>query len=173
MGLVELVILAAVQSSAAAAVNPLAPALAGKLECTYPDHQKKTCRSLASYTLISGSRYRNTSVILVSPNGPVTLESTQETVLKGDAVCGTIRADDITAGKLRVGEAVLDPEKSQPALERLVTAMAPVMNKEVCVTYERAGDGLVEKGSVDGVSQPSVSSPLEWVLPGDGYRVAP
>ncbi len=173
MSFLGLVILAATAAPDAAFANPLAPALAGQLECTRPDAQKKTCRSLTSYRR-SGAGYSNTAILLISPNGPVTIEITAPVTVKGDAVCGTMRTADIDGATIRVAGRVLDAAEAAPIRAAITGAMAPLVGKEICQTYQAApGGGLMEKGTIDGVYEPKGDEPVAWVAPGDGYSVAP
>jgi hypothetical protein len=168
-----LLALTAVAGGAEAASNPLAPAMAGLLECSRPDDQKKTCRSIASYRLVEGSTYSSTATILISPQGPVTFEGTSPATVKEGNVCGVMKPEDITSGKLLVAGTPLDNAQAAPALQRMVTALGSIMNKEICVTYQRSGTGLVEKTTVDGVYQADHDEVVEWVRPDAGYVVAP
>lgn len=153
--------------------NPLAPAMAGQLECTRPDDQKKTCRSIASYRLVEGSTYSNTATILISPDGPVTFEGTSPVTVKAGAVCGTMKPEDVASGKLRVAGTLLDDAQASPALARMVTALSGIMNKEICVIYQPSPEGLLEKATIEGVYQANQDQVVEWVQPDAGYVVAP
>jgi hypothetical protein len=172
MSLLGLVILAAIAAPDAAVANPLAPALAGQLECTKPDAQKKTCRSLTSYRR-NGAGYSNTAVILISPNGPVTIEITAPVTVKGDAACGTMRSADIDGATIRIGGRVLDAAEAAPIRTAIIGAMTPMIGKEICVSYQSTPAGLIEQATIDGVREPKGDQPVKWVAPGEGYEVAP
>ena len=165
--------LTAITGGADPASNPLAPAVAGQLECTRPDDQKKTCRSIASYRLVEGATYSSTAAILISPDGPVIFEATSPVRVKAGEVCGVMKPEDVTSGKLRVAGTVLDDAQAAPALARMVTALSSIMNKEICVTYQSSAGGLVEKATIDGVYQANQDQAVEWVEPDAGYVVAP
>ena len=168
-----LLALTAITGGADTVSNPLDPAIAGQLECTRPDDQKKTCRSIASYRLVEGSTYSNTATILISPDGPVTFEATSPVTVKAGAVCGVMKAEDVSSGKLRVAGTLLDDAQAAPALARMVTALSSIMNKEICVTYQSSTGGLIEKATIDGVYQANQDQAVEWVQPDAGYVVAP
>jgi hypothetical protein len=153
--------------------NPLVPALNGKLECTVPDEKRKTCRSLATYRANGDGTYLSTSIVLISPQGPVTIETTSPVMLKSGRVCGTLRNEDFAAAKLRVAGQLLPEAQATPALARVAQAMASVIGKEICAAYVPDGDGFIEKTSVDGVYQASLDQRLTWVGSSDGYSVAP
>ena len=168
-----LLVLTAAAGAAGTADNPLAPAMAGLLECTRPDDQKKTCLSIASYRLVEGSTYSSTGALLISPNGPVIFEMTVPVELNAGSVCGVMKPADISSGGIRVAGKLLDHAQAAPILARMVTALSGLMNKEICVTYERSGEGLVEKTVIDGLYQADHDQVVEWVEPGAGYVVAP
>jgi hypothetical protein len=172
MSLLGLVILAATAAPDVAVANPLAPGLAGQLECARPDEQKKTCRSLTSYQR-SGTGYSNTALILVSPDGPVTIEITAPVTVKGDAVCGVVRAADLDTAKIRRAGRLLDATDAAPLRTAMLGAMASMMGKEICETYQAMPDGLIQRATIDGVREPKGDEPVKWVAPGDGYSVAP
>ena len=160
-------------TGAGAASDPLAPAVAGLLECTRPDDQKKTCLSLGSYRLVEGSTYSNTATILISPKGPMTFETTSPVTLKVGSVCGVLKPEDISSARIRVAGKLLDHAQAAPILANMATALSGMMNKEICVTYERSAEGLVEKAVIDGVYQADQDQAVEWVEPDAGYVVAP
>lgn len=168
-----LLALSAATGGAGAADDPLAPAMAGMLECSRPDDQKKTCLAIASYRLVEGSTYSNTATILISPKGPVIFEGTSPATLDAGSVCGVMKPDDISSGKIWVAGKLLDHAHAAPILARMATTLSGMMNKEICVTYERSDDGLVEKTVIDGLYQADQDQVIEWVPPDAGYVVAP
>src|SRR3569833_2310195 len=172
MSLIGLAILAAAAAPDVAVANPLAPALAGQLDCARPDEQKRTCRSLTSFQR-SGTGYSNTALILKSPDGPVTIEITAPGTVKGDAVCGVVRAADFDTAKIRKAGRMLDVTEAAPLRTALLGAMTPMMGKEICQTYQTTPDGLVERATIDGVPEPKGYEPIKWVAPVDVYSIAP
>lgn len=172
MSLLGLVILAATAAPDAPIANPLAPGLGGQLECSKPDEQKKTCRSLASYQR-AGDGYSNTATVLISPNGPVTMEITAPVTVKGNAYCSVMRTEQISAAKFRVAGQVLGDEQAAQVRSAILTAFAPMMGKEICDTHRMTPTGLIEKATIDGVYEPKADVAIKWVAPGDGYIVAP
>lgn len=166
-------ILLAAAAAQPASANPLAPALAGQLACHFPNDQAKTCRSIGSYKPLGGDRYSNTSLVLLSPQGPVTLEVTSEASVRKDAVCATILRADLEKGQLKVADHVLTPAETAPVMEQIAQAMAPLFDKEVCSTFVPSDNGLTVKSTLAGTPRPDFDQPMKWVAPGDGYKVAP
>ena len=164
----------AAAAAPATAINPIEPALAGKLECHFPDEQTKTCRSIGSYKPLGNNRYSNTTLGLLSPQEPVTLEVTSEVEIKNGAVCGRLLGEDLAKAKLNMAGKTLDQAEAAPGKAQIAQAMGPLMNKEICTRYEPSpSGGLVAKMSVDGTARPDFDQPVKWVAPADGYKVTP
>jgi hypothetical protein len=166
MSLTGLLIAASVGSA-----GPLANAEAGMLQCYRPNDAARTCQSIASYRRTGPGTYDNKAVIPVSDT--ITLETHTPVMLKGDAVCGFIRQDDIIAGTLRVGGERVDPEKARPMLERLGQAAAPMTGKEICTRYVPSGADLTAKISIAGQYRPEQDETVKWISAEDRYTVTP
>jgi hypothetical protein len=153
--------------------NPLAPAMRGQMQCHQPDDKRRTCRSIATYTRDSIGSYSNKAIVLISSAGPVTLETVTPVTVEAGAVCGSIRAEDIMQGKLRVADRLLSDEEAKPVLLRVSQSMTPVMGKRICTSYVTAQTGVIAKASIDGVYRAESDQTVKWVQPADGYVVAP
>lgn len=164
--------MAASEASPVAPMDPLAAA-DGKVECYQPDDEKRTCRSIASYQRTNDQTYANTAIVLVSSAGPVTLETVTPVAVKAGAVCGSIRADDIGAGKLRVAGRLLPEAEAAPVLSQIAESMAPLIDREICTSYEPSEAGLTAKATIAGVYQADADQRVKWVAPDEGYVVAP
>lgn len=158
-------------ASAASPVNPVAAAEKGELQCYRPDVEKKTCQSIASYRRTGPGSYDNEALLPLGPNA--TLETHAPVIIKADAVCGFIRGQDVLAGTLRVDGSPVAPERAKPILERVVQAMAPLADKEICTKYEPSGTALKAKISVGGTYQPERDETVKWISPAEGYTVTP
>jgi hypothetical protein len=155
----------------AASADPIARSDGGELQCYRPNVEKKTCQSIASYRRTGPGTYVNTALLPLGDD--VTLETHSPVVIKGDAVCGFITRQEVLAGTLRVHNEVVAPETAKPALDRVADAIGPIINKEICTTYEPSGTDFTAKASLDGVYQPDKDSIVKWIAPTDGYTVAP
>jgi hypothetical protein len=153
--------------------DPLAPAAKGMAQCSKPDKARKTCSSLAYYKSAGGAHYDNRAIVMVSPQGPVLLETNTPVEVKNGAVCGAIRKEDVMAGKVRVGGNPLTGDQAAAVLGQLAQALAPVIGKEICTSYAADGDGFVGKSSIAGAYMPELDTPGIWVSESDGYTVAP
>jgi hypothetical protein len=75
---------------ATSGANPLALAVQGLSQCYRPDATHKTCQSIATYLRTGPGTYDNKALVPVSSDA--TLETHTPVIIKGDAVCGSIRA---------------------------------------------------------------------------------
>lgn len=166
-----LLISALIAASAAGSANPLAMAEKGQVQCYRPDVQKKTCQSIASYHRTGLGTYDNIALIPVSNDA--TLETQTPVVIKGNAVCGSIRAQDMTAGILRVSGDVVAADAAKPILERIAQSLGPLADKEICTSYEPSGADFTAKITIAGTYRPDQDESVKWISPSDGYAVTP
>jgi hypothetical protein len=83
-----------------------------------------------------------------------------------------IRADDVMAGTLRIGDRVVTGEEAKRILEHVVQAFAPFANKEICTRYEPSGADFKAKATIAGASLPERDITVKWIDPADGYTAA-
>ena len=163
----------AASASGEIAHGPLAPAEAGKIQCHSPDMAKRTCRSLAYYSLDDSGNYINTAVVLVSADRQLTLETSTPVKVIGEAVCGEVRAEDLLRGRVMDHGKPLGDEQSAVILERVASSMFGLFGHQICTNYKPAGDFLIAKYSIDGIFRPEISQMVIWVAPSAGFSVAP
>ncbi len=159
--------------AAAANADPLAEARAGKMQCYRPDMARKTCLAMASYSFDANGTITNKAVVLISPQQNVTMTTTSSVVVKGEAVCGPMRREDIETAQIAVNGTVLPDEQAAGVRGQLVQAVSNQIGKEVCTTYLPSGDKLAAQVTVDGAANPLYTQEVIWVKPEDGYQVAP
>jgi hypothetical protein len=160
-------------SSATNATHPLELAKKGLLQCWYPNRVNRTCRVIISYRKTGLKTYDHTAIVLISNNGPLTVESQGPVVVRGDAVCATIRAQEIKAGTLRKGGRIVAPAEAARILRQIAERVAPFEGQETCTRYERSGDEFIAKASVSGKYKIELDASVEWITPADGYSVKP
>ncbi|MBO9499875.1 MAG: hypothetical protein J7496_17245 [Novosphingobium sp.] len=172
LGLEALLLLTAT-ANASGGPDPLSKADEGLAQCYEPNDAAKTCQSLATYRRNNDGSWDNTALVLLAPDEPLTLETVTTVYEKNGAVCGYIRKDDIAKGKLRDAGQLIPHQKAAPMLSKIAAGMAPLMNKEICTEYVQSGDDWIAKVKVDGGTATTPDQHIKWVLPSDGYAVAP
>lgn len=159
--------------AAAANADPLAEARTGKMQCYRPDTARKTCVALASYIFETNGTITNKAVVLISPQQMVTMTTSSSVVIKGEAVCGPMRREDIEGAEIAVNGTKLPDEQAAGVRGQLVQAISNQLGKEVCTTYVPSGDKLAAQVTVDGAANPLYTQDVLWVKADDGYQVAP
>lgn len=157
---------------AVAHADPLAEARAGKLQCYRPDTTRKTCGALSGYAFQDGTII-NSADVLLAPQPVVIMRTATPVVLKGEAVCGPLRKEDIDSATILVNGTALPEEKAVQARAQIATAFKDQLGHEVCTTYVLNGDKLSAQVTLDGVVKPEFTQTVIWVKPEDGYSVGP
>ena len=160
-------------SGPAFATDPLAPARAGKGQCYAPHTARKTCQSIGWYSWQADGRISNRAELLVPSTPPVVLTVTSPVIVRGEAVCGPLRAEDIAAATVTVDGKPAPEEAAGQVRQLMIQAMQPFTGKEICTSYIADGEFLRAEATLDGVARPDLNQRVLWVSPSDGYRVAP
>ncbi len=157
----------------AAQADPLAEARAGQLQCYKPDTARKTCAARSGYAFGSDGQIINTADVLLAPQPALIMRTSSSVVIKGEAVCGPMRKEDIETAQLLLNGAPLPEDKAAAVRAQIIGAFQQQIGKEVCTTYVPAGDRLSAQVSIDGVPNPAYTQEVIWVKPEDGYAVSP
>jgi hypothetical protein len=157
----------------AANADPLAESHAGKMQCHRPDTVRKTCGSMSSYTMEPGGVITNKAEVLLSPHQVLTMTTVTPVVLKGEAICGQVRAQDLQTADIRLNGAILPDAQAKGLRTQLAQHFGELIGKEICTIYVPAGDKLSTQVTVDGVAKPAYTQIVIWVKPEDDYKVAP
>ena len=157
----------------AAGADPLAEGLAGKVQCYRPNPDKKTCGALSSYSLRRDGAILNTAEVMLTANPVLVMRTTSTVTVKGEAVCGPVRKEDIDSATITVNGSALPDDKSVAVKAQIAGAFKDMFGKEVCTTYVPTGDKLTAQVTLDGKLKPEYSQTVIWVKPEDGYTVAP
>ena len=165
-------LLALADAPAQAYPNPLTPAGRGQIQC-YAPTDRKTCASMSVYTAKGDGTFANTNTIMMSKKPVVLIKMTTPVTIKNDAVCGTVRAQDITAGSLNVDGQAVPADQAAVLLAKVAASAGGIVGHEICTSYVGDGSGFTAKATMDGVPQPNQNQPVIWVTPDDGYTVAP
>jgi hypothetical protein len=153
--------------------EPLAMADQGWVQCHEPNDVSKTCQSIAAYKRNGDGSWNNIALVLLSPTQPLTLETVTTVREENGAVCGYIRQNDIMNGKLRQSGQPMPSAKAIPVLRKVAEGMAPLMDRKICTEYEQAPTDLIARARIEGGNFAIPDQRVKWVLPSEGYRVAP
>lgn len=164
--------LIALPAVAAAPADPLGPARAGKVQCFQPNMIRKTCRSIGAYSF-EGGKINNRAQVLIPAQVPLVMVVNSPVTVRGQAVCGAIRAEDFATATFTAADQPVGEEPTRKLREVIAGAMAPMIGKEVCTTVTQTGESFHAEATVDGAPKPELAQDVLWVGPADGYRVAP
>lgn len=164
---------AAILLMGADAPDPLAPARDGSLQCYSPSTASKTCRAIAGYTFESDGTILNEATVLLSPDNMVIMRTTSPVEIRGDAVCGPLRKDDIKTAAIFMNGRKLEADQANMVRVQVQASMASRFGKEVCTTYTAFKDEFFARVTIDGVNDYDSSDYVRWVKPDEGYKIAP
>lgn len=169
------VLLAILLSGAApVADDPLAPAQSGHVQCFGPDRAAHTCQALTVLKRNPDRSWTTTVTTAPDPTQPLTLEVSSIVVVRDGAVCGTVRREDMLAGRVRYFGRPVPASRALPMLVRLADALGPATGREVCTRFEPGADGLIARGTITGSPQATVpDQTMIWVRPDAGFHVGP
>ncbi|MBU1376556.1 MAG: hypothetical protein KKE02_14025 [Alphaproteobacteria bacterium] len=160
-------------ASVAAANDPIAPALAGKVQCYQPDVARKTCISIGAYAKDASGAIQNTATILLRPQPLIVMRTTAPVVVKNNAICGTITEGDLRAAQFTIAGAPADDANAEALRNAVRPGYAALLNREICTTYVPAGEEMAAQITIGGKRMPALDQRVRWVSPADGYVVAP
>jgi hypothetical protein len=170
--LAALILAAPAAARAAPLPAPLAPANSGKLQCFVPDMTKHTCQTLDAYARDASGAIQNTSIVVVSPDPPITMTTRAPVILREGRVCSAVRDEDIGQGVFAIGGQPADPRQTADLRQHMSEAIKPLVGHEVCTAYSQSGAAFVAHSYLDGAPQ-SDSEAFIWVDPSAGWKVAP
>lgn len=167
----SLLLLAFAAAAAASDSDPLARARAGEFQCFHPDVLFKTCLSVERYEP-AGDGFINRGANVVVTDDLYVIETEVPVQVRGNAVCATMQARQVMAGKVTLRGEAVPAEKSTAIATELKRKLAAVLGKEICSTYE-ANDGGGYMATMKMTGRPPMSAPFLWVKPSEGYKAGP
>lgn len=111
--------------------------------------------------------------MMISTSPPIIMTTRAPAHIKANQDCGVLRPADIDGSSFRVDGRPADPAQTATLRARMKTQLTSMFGHEVCVSYLPNGQALLATSTVDGVPRPAFDQKMIWVLPSDGYRVAP
>jgi hypothetical protein len=161
------------QKASEANAHPLEPWVRGYVQCFNIDVATKTCEGILSYVNQGDGTWSNTSIALLDPKRPWTLTMTGPVYVKNGTVCSVLRPEHLNDMVIDYGERGPPSELRAYVRSRVDERLGTIVNKEACsVYYEDLGAGMV-KATIDGMETDYPHMRVRWVLPSEGYRVAP
>ena len=153
--------------------SPIARAAQGDVQCYDPDTARKTCQSIAAYKVLADGKIENTAIVLVGLTPVVVMQTSTLVAIKGDQICGPLKAEDIDKATFTIGGAPANAGQVVILRNQMKDSMADLLNATICTTYVPQGEILIARETVDGVSQPKLDQPVIWVTQAEAYKVAP
>jgi hypothetical protein len=153
------------------AVDPLAAAKAGKLQCANPNVEKKTCLGLTSYKVNPDGSFLTTTTVMVAPQPVVTMEVKSAGTVRDGALCAPIRTSDFEAASIQMDGKPADPAMAGAIRAQVVASIASLAGKMGCTRETPDGAVLKAEVTLDGVMRPELSQRTLWVSPQDGYKL--
>jgi hypothetical protein len=142
----------------------------GLWQCDHPSARQKTCRAVAIMERIREGVYNSTTVMALGRG--ITLEVYTPVWVKDDALCNTVREQDIMTGTIRVGKNEVPPQVAQAALQQVLQQSRAFIDQEICTRYEPSGADFLAKSTLAGEYRPDFDSLVRMIGPNDGYKVA-
>ena len=158
-------------AAAPQAADPLAPAKAGRLQCTNPNVEKKTCLGLTSYQLNPDGSFVSTTTVMVAPQPVVTMEVKSAGTVKDGALCAPIRTADFEAATFQMDGKPADAAMASAIRGQVVASIAPLAGKLGCTRETPDGATAKAEVTIDGVVRPELGQRVLWVKPEDGYKL--
>lgn len=167
------VLIAVAVASVPSETDVLAQSQAGKMLCSNPDVNTKTCSTIDTFSKSADGTITDVGEVLISPDQAVTLEVSTTVQIENVTVCGMMALGDLEKGQVRVNGTLLPPERNAAAMKKLVEKLRPLAGRKVCEALRLEDGQLLKYGQVERVDINLPGKPVRWVMQDDGYRVAP
>src|SRR5262245_7143860 len=149
----------------------LSQAQAGRLACAAPNAAKKSCISLARYSLSKNGTVEESAETLIPLQPPLTFTTKKTFRIRSGSACGIFTQKDIdSAVFFREGRPV-QGRKVEQVREVLNNAFLDYVDREICMSFVPSGSSFEARVSVGGLDYPHLSQPVIWVRPTDGFTV--
>lgn len=168
-----IILLLALATTNAPETDMFAQFKSGKMLCSNPDTESKTCSTIDRLTVDTDSVLRDTGETLIAPDKPITLETTSVVHMEAGAMCGVMEMADLQKAIVRANGVPLPPDRNAMVIEKLSKVFEPLMGQKVCEGLRESDGQLIKIGQVERVDLPLPGKPARWITPDEGYRVAP
>jgi hypothetical protein len=168
-----ILVLMAAMSSTPPETDVLAQMQAGKVLCSNPDIATKTCSTIDTFSRSADGSIIDVGEALISPDQPITLEVASTVQIQNGTICGTLALSDLETAQVRVNGAPLPPERNAAVMNKLAEKLMPLAGRKVCEALRLQDGQLLKYGQVERVDINLPGKPVRWVMPTEGYKVAP
>ena len=173
MAIVLGVLMMAAPSAAILPDDILANINAGRSLCSNPDPATKTCTTIATYAPSDTGTFSENAEILINESPPIIFATKTLVRLEDGAICGTVEEATISNGKVRYNGVLLPADRNAAVVARLAENFATMFGKKTCDRISLVDGKLLKFGQVERVDIKLPGKPVQWISPGDGYKVAP
>lgn len=170
--IVALVLLAAT-ASVPSETDVLLQLSAGKMLCSNPDAATKTCSTIAAYAASNNGAFVETAEVLLSPDQPLTLQTSLVVQIKQATICGVMEEADLQKGIVRINGTPLPADRNTLVLEKLMEKLKPLAGREICEGLRFENGRLMKYGQAERIDINLPGKPVSWITAADGYKVAP
>ena len=157
----------------AAAVDPLAPAWAGQVQCYGPNVERRSCVSIGAYSKDPAGAIQNDATVLLAVQPQIVMRTTAAVQVKGEAVCAVLAARDVETAQFIIDGQPAAADNADSIRRGIAPAYKQVLNRELCTTYEPDGAEMKALVTVDGRRRPDLDLRVRWVSPAEGFEVKP
>jgi hypothetical protein len=153
--------------------DALAQMRAGKMLCAYPDEAERTCTSIDSFEEQTDGSFIATGEVLLPGDEGLSIQIPSTVRVEDGMICGKVVVADMQKGTVRMNGVALPADRNVAVLGKLIERMKSMAGRTVCEVLQVQDDQLMKFGQIDGADINLPGKPVQWIVPAEGYRVAP
>jgi hypothetical protein len=161
-----------IASLASANENPLAPAIAGKIECFNPNEAAKTCDALTIYKLRTDGTFDEFDKMVLIPNPLVTTELKGVAFVQAGMICQKFTSDTLEQATFAIDGKPIDAIQLEALSPALMSGFKTFIGKTSCMRLTANPKGLIAEFEVDGISVERPGQYARWVDADEGYKLS-
>lgn len=159
----------AVQNAGAIELEAMLKAIeAGKLECSNPNHDAKTCSGITRYEVTGEGRFLQIGSTAVQGNPLIVMHANSEVVYQDGKLCGALLQKDLDAAKVEVDG---NPAPAQID-QALRDGLKQMVGMNICQLTVQNGEDWIAQGFINGQRQEQLDMPTAWIDANAGYKLA-
>jgi hypothetical protein len=165
-------ILLALATPQPAETDMLAQFAAGKLLCTAPDIEHKTCATIDQVIIRDDGTLIDTGETLIPGSQSATLETSSRAEMDDGALCGILDLADVRKGVVRVNGSPLPSSRNASVIARLSSLYSASEGARVCERLSITNGHLIRSANIEGAVDSPPDQSARWITRDEGYRVA-